>query len=320
MTQSPSANNAAQAAWPDIPYEPWADTCATLHRWTQIVGKFRVAREPWLNHSWSSALYLNARGLTTGPVPIPGGAAEVAFDVIGHRLHATTSHGAQGGFALEPMSVALFWRRFHTLLAKIGAETKIHGAPNEIADAAPFAEDEAHASYDPDAVERFWLALLAVDQVFKTFRTGFLGKSSPSHFFWGSFDLAVTRFSGRPAPLHLGGVPALPDSVATEAYSHEVSSAGFWPGNGLGYPAFYAYAYPSPSGFGEATVSPDAAFWSTDLGEFLLPYDTVRTAPDPDATLLAFLQSTYDAAANLGGWDRPALDCAIGAPGKARPL
>ena len=305
--------------WPELDYAGWADTAATLHRWLQMAGKVRLAHEPWLNHSWQVPLYLSANGLTTSIIHQPHGAFEIEFDFVGHRLVLRSTNHADSGFQLEPMSVAVFHARLIAALEAIGVDPRFDGTPSEIADAVPFARDEEHRSYDPLAVARFWRALLAVDRVFKRFRTGFIGKASPVHLFWGSLDLAVTRFSGRPAPLHPGGVPGLPDAVAREAYDHEVSSAGFWPGDAR-YPhaAFYSYAYPAPDGFGAAIVQPDKAFFSAELGEWLLPYEAVCQAADPEATLLAFLDATYHAAARLGGWD-PALECALGEPGRPRP-
>jgi hypothetical protein len=301
--------------WPELPYADWRDTCATLHLWTQIVGKLRVAQTPWLNHSWHVTLYLTARGLTTSPIPHGHRTFQVDFDFIDHLLRIDTSDGAQRQVSLRPQSVADFHAAVGRALADVGIEVTIDRQPNEIAGAIPFDEDREHASYDPEYAQRFWRILVQADRVLKTFRTGFLGKSSPVHFFWGSFDLAVTRFSGRRAPLHPGGIPNLPDSVAREAYSHEVSSVGFWPGGGaIDFPAFYSYAYPEPAGFREARVRPDAASFNEALGEFVLPYDAVRTAASPDRALLAFAQSTFDAAAELGRWDRAQLECAPGEP------
>jgi hypothetical protein len=309
------------AQWPDIPYGSWHETCAALHLFTQIVGKYRLARSPWLNHSWHATFYVDARGLTTSLVPDGAGGIEVHFDLLDHRISGSTTDGRRGEFALGPMSVAAFHARFIDLVRSLGGTPTFDGRPNEIPDPVPFAEDRTERPYDAAAVTRFFHALVAVDRVFRRFRTGFLGKVSPSHLFWGSFDLAVTRFSGRRAPLHPGGIPALPDEVTREAYSHEVSSAGFWPGGGgCDFPAFYAYAYPAPKGFADARPRPDAASFDKTLGEFLLPYDAVRRAEDPEETLMAFLQSTYDAAADLGGWDRAALECPTGMPRKPRPL
>ncbi|HEY7991488.1 MAG TPA: DUF5996 family protein [Stellaceae bacterium] len=307
-------------AWPSLPFAEWRDTAATLQLWTQIVGKLRVRQTPWLNHSWHSALYVTARGLATSPIPHASGVFDCEFDFVSHALVIRADSGERR-IALRPRSVANFYRAVMDALTRLGMPCAIDRIPNELPDAIPFDRDETHKSYDEDAAHRFWSVLLQCDRVFKHFRTGFLGKASPVHFFWGSFDLAVTRFSGRRAPLHPGGVPNLPDAVAREAYSHEVSSAGFWPGGGaIDFPAFYSYAYPAPSGFGDAKIRPDAASFNAQLDEFLLPYDTVRTAADPDATLLAFLQSTYDAAADLGKWDRAALECALGEPRRPRAV
>ena len=243
------------------------------------------------------------------------------FDFVGHELVVRTSAGGVQRVPLRPKSVAHFYADVMAALAHLGVPCAIDRMPNELPDAVPFDRDRVHAAYDPDAAQRFWRVLLQADLVFKLFRTGFLGKASPVHFFWGSFDLAVTRFSGRRAPLHPGGVPNLPDTVAREAYSHEVSSTGFWPGGAaIDYPAFYSYAYPAPPGFDRVKVRPDAAFFQSQLGEFILPYDAVRTSPNPDETLLAFLQSTYEAAADTGKWDRASLECALGAPRVPRPV
>jgi hypothetical protein len=308
-TQSESAR------WPELPCAAWQDTCQTLHLWTQIVGKVRLARTPWLNHSWHVTLYVSSRGLTTSPIPDGARTFQIDFDFIDHVLWLRTSDGHFRQVMLKPMTVAEFYGDVLHALSELGIAVRINGKPNEIPDAVPFAEDRVHAAYDRDYANRFWQILSASHDVFMQFRTGFLGKASPVHFFWGSFDLAVTRFSGRRAPRHPGGVPNLPDSVAQEAYSHEVSSAGFWPGGGaIDYPAYYSYAYPAPDGFAAARVRPAQAFFSKELGEFILPYDVVRTAADPRATLMDFLQSTYEAAADLGRWERAALECAIGEP------
>jgi hypothetical protein len=307
-------------AWPALPYAEWKDTCHTLHLWTQVVGKVRLAQTPWLNHSWQTPLYLTAHGLSTGLVPHGTRAFDIEFDFVGRRLNARTDTGADG-FALQAMSVADFYRRVMALLADLGVPVAIHAAPNELPEATPFAEDTGARAFDAAAAERFWRALLQADRVLKHFRTCFLGKASPVHFFWGSFDLAATRFSGRRAPPHPGGVPHLPDAVAREAYSHEVSSAGFWPGGpGHEEAAFYAYAYPEPPGFRDAAVAPAAAGYDAGLSEYLLPYDAVRTAEDPDAALLAFLQATYAAAADAGAWDRAHLECGLGEPGRPRAV
>jgi hypothetical protein len=298
---------------PELPYAAWKDTCQTLQLWTQIVGKIRLARTPWLNHSWHVTLYVTARGLTTSPIPDGARTFQIDFDFVDHVLWIRTSDGHFRQVVLKPITVAEFYGDVLHALSELGIAVRINGKPSEIPDAVPFTEDRVHASYDRDYANRFWRVLSASNEVFTQFRTGFLGKASPVHFFWGSFDLAVTRFSGRSAPRHPGGVPNLPDNVAQEAYSHEVSSAGFWPGSGaIDYPAYYSYAYPAPEGFAAAPVRPAQAFFSKDLGEFILPYDAVRTASDPRAVLMDFLQSTYDAAADLGQWDRKALECAIG--------
>jgi uncharacterized protein DUF5996 len=307
--------------WPELPLAAWRDTCATLQLWTQIVGKIRLALTPWLNHSWHVALYVTSRGLSTSPIPHGLGSFEIAFDFIDHLLKISTSDRASRQFALAGHSVASFYAAVMATLAELGIHVTIDEIPNELPDPVRFSEDTQHASYDGDAVQRFFQILVNVDRVFKQFRTGFIGKASPVHFFWGSFDLAVTRFSGRRAPRHPGGVPHLPDDVACEAYSHEVSSAGFWPGGGaIDYPAFYSYAFPEPAGFRAVKVRPDAAFFSEALGEFVLPYDAVRTASDPDRALLDFLESTYQAAANAAKWDREALECEIGKPGVVRKI
>jgi hypothetical protein len=296
-------------AWPDLPLEAWSDTCAALHLWMQIVGKVRLANSPWLNHSWHVTLYVTARGLTTSAIPYGARTFEVDFDFIDHRLIVQTSDGRSSSFPLEAQSVARFYRRLLEEMAKLDLDVRISPQPNEIADPIAFDQDQAHRAYDPEYARRFWQVLVQADRVFKQFRARFVGKCSPVHFFWGAPDLAVTRFSGRRAPPHPGGIPNLPDWVTREAYSHEVSSCGFWTGGGpIPYAAFYSYAYPEPAGFAEASVKPAAAFYSTDLREFILPYDVVRQSERPDDTLLEFLQSTYAAAANLGKWDRASLE------------
>lgn len=308
-----------QTPWPELPTAAWRDTYATLQLWTQIVGKIRLTRSPWLNHSWHVALYVTPRGLTTSPIPDGFGTFQIDFDFIDHVLRVATSDGKARQFALAGLSVASFYATVMATLAELGIKLVIDDMPNELPEPTRFPQDTAHASYDPEAVQRFLQILVNCDRLFKQFRTGFVGKASPVHFFWGSFDLAVTRFSGRRAPRHPGGVPHLPDSVAQEAYSHEVSSAGFWPGGGaVDYPAFYSYAHPEPAGFRTTKVKPAAAFFSNDLGEFILPYDAVRTADDPDRALIDFLQSTYEAAAVAAKWDREALECPPGRPGVVR--
>ena len=311
----------ANPPWPDIPYPAWKETCAALHLWTQVIGKISVALCPWLNHSWHVTLRLTARGLATPLIPLDGRDLQIEFDFRGRVLWLRTSDDDYRQIVLKPMPVAEFYTLVKRELADMGVIARIVPMPNEIEGAVPFHEDRAERPYDADAAVRFWQAMLRSHEVFAYFRTAFLGKCSPVHFFWGSFDLAVTRFSGRRAPLHPGGVPHLPDAVAREAYSHEVASAGFWPGGGaIDYPAYYAYAYPAPVGYADAAVQPGAAFFSAALGEFILPYDAVRTAPDPRAMLLAFLESTYVAAADLGKWDRANLECAPGQIGHPRAV
>ncbi|HEY1751107.1 MAG TPA: DUF5996 family protein [Caulobacteraceae bacterium] len=306
----------ATGGWPALPWPAIGPTCETLRRWAQIVGKVRLARTPWTNHGWHTTLYVSARGLTTGLVP---GGVELELDFLAQALVVRTAGGGERRAPLAAGPVAGFYAAAMATLADLGVATDIVAIPNELPDATPFAEDLAERPYDPALATAFWRALVETARVFQRFRTCFLGKASPVHFFWGAGDLAVTRFSGRRAPLHPGGVPHLPDAVTREAYSHEVSSAGFWAGDdGTGGPAFYAYAYPQPAGFAEAPVQPPAARFDTRLGEFLLPYEAVRAAADPDAALLAFLHSTYDAAADLGGWDRAALECAEGTVGRPR--
>ena len=304
--------------WPTLDYLDWRETCSALHLFTQVGGKYRLAHTPWLNHSWNATFYVTPRGLTTSLIP-DGPGIEIHFDFHDHMVRGTSADGRTGAFPLGPTTVAAFHAAFVDLVSQLGGTPDFDGSPNEVPSPRPFRDDDRDRPYDRGAVERFHRALLNVDRVFKVFRSSFLGKSSPSHLFWGSFDLAVTRFSGRRAPLHPGGIPALPDDVAQEAYDREVSSAGFWPGGGgIDYPAFYAYAYPAPPGFRGASVRPEATFWHAELSEFLLPYDAVRRAADPDATLLAFLNATYAAAADLGDWDRELLDCAPGRPRRVR--
>jgi hypothetical protein len=319
MSKNPQA--APAIGWPALPTAEWRETYDTLHLWTQIVGKIRLARTPWLNHSWHVALYVTSQGLTTSPIPDGVGTFQIDFDLIDHVLRISTSDGATRQLALAGQSVASFYSAVMADLGELGIVLAIEDMPSELPDPIPFSRDSQHASYDPEAVRRFHRILVNVDRVFKQFRTGFLGKASPVHFFWGSFDLAVTRFSGRRAPRHPGGMPYLPDEVACEAYSHEESSAGFWPGSGaIDYPAFYSYVYPEPAGFRTKQVRPAAAFFSEALGEFILPYDAVRAAAEPDQMLLEFLQSTYDAAANAAKWDRDALECPLGQPRVVRQV
>jgi hypothetical protein len=305
----------ATPLWPELKYEAWQDTCATLHLWTQIVGKIRLVQTPWLNHSWHVPLYVNSRGLTTSPIAHGSRSFDIQFNFLEHVLDIAVSDGSARRLPLQPQSVAEFYAAVMAALLELGIPVAINEKPCEIASATPFSLDRLHAAYDPVYGRRFWQVLLQIDRVLKKFRTGFLGKSSPVHFFWGSFDLAVTRFSGRRAPPFSAKVPGLSPEVMREAYSQEVSSAGFWPGgNGTDYAAFYSYAYPVPPGFRESAVRPAEAFFSEPLGEFLLPYESVRAAADPDAALLAFLQSTYEAAALAANWDRAALECALGSP------
>jgi hypothetical protein len=305
MTKS---NVLAAEAWPSLPLDAWSDTCATLHLWTQIVGKIRLAQTPWTNHSWHTTLYVTPRGLTTGSIYVGTRAFQIDFDFVAHKLEILSEKDAVG-FPLEPQSVAVFYRRIMEEIQKLQLNVKINSKPNEVPKAIPFDQDKDHVSYDREYANRFGRVLLQSDRVFKIFRARFVGKCSPVHFFWGAPDLAVTRFSGRLAPPHPGGVPNLPDRVAREAYSHEVSSCGFWPGGGaIDYPSYYSYAYPEPEGFAKSPIKPAPAFYSTDLREFILPYDEVRNAQSPDDTLLDFLQTTYEAAADLAKWDRASLE------------
>ena len=291
-------------AWPPLPLEEWKDTCATLHMWTQIVGKVRMAQTPLINHWWNVPLYVSARGLTTTAMPYNEIFFEMEFDFIDHNLLIECSHGARATVALEPKSVAKFYDETMTALRQVGVEVHIWKTPVEIPDPIPFDQDEQHASYDREYVERFWRILRSSERVMQEFRSRFIGKCSPVHFFWGSFDLAVTRFSGRPAPPKPEA-----DVITREAYSHEVISHGWWPGQGpLGKPAFYSYTAPAPEGLSAAKVRPEQAFYNSEQGLFLLLYEEMRSAPDPDATLMEFLQSTYEAGADLAKWDRASLE------------
>jgi hypothetical protein len=295
--------------WPALPFAAWRDTANTLHMWTQIVGKVRLAQTPWVNHSWHVTLYVTPRGLTTSVIPHGMRTFQIEFDFIDHQLVVSTCDGAIRTLPLQRQTTADFYLRLMQTLQGLDLPVTIHARPSEVADAIPFPEDRIHAAYNADAAHLFWRVLVQVDRVFKVFRAGFIGKCSPVHFFWGSFDLAVTRFSGRTAPEHPGGFPNMPDWITREAYSQEVSSAGFWPGGDtMPTPIFYSYAYPTPDGFGAATVRPVSAEWNADMGEFVLPYDAVRNADSPDDALLAFLESTYEAAANTADWDRQALE------------
>jgi len=299
-----------RSAWPVLPLSGWIDTRDTLHLWLQIVGKIRLACTLPVNHTWHTTLYLTPRGLTTTPIPYGIRTFQIDLDFIDHRLVVTTNGHDVGGLRLEAKSVAAFYRELMGELDRLGLPVRIVARPNELPDPiVPFAKDEAHGAYDADAVERFWRILVQADRVMKVFRSRFIGKCSPVHLFWGAMDLAVTRFSGRKAPEHPGGIPNLPDRVTRDAYSHEVSSCGFWAGTApVEYPAFYAYAYPEPQGFAAAPVRPDGAFYSSDFREFILPYDVVRESPRHDETLLDFFESTYAAAADLANWDRAALE------------
>jgi hypothetical protein len=295
--------------WPALPFEKWRATAETLQLWTQIVGKVRLALTPWINHSWHVTLYLTARGLTTSPIPHGFHTFQIDFDFLSHELKIAKSDGQEKVCPLTAQSVASFYRTLMQTLKELELPVKIDLLPNEIAEPIRFDEDQTHRSYDPDAAHRFWRVLLQSDRVLKKFRSRFCGKCSPVHFFWGSFDLAVTRFSGRPAPPHPGGIPHLPDRVTREAYAQEVCSVGFWPGSAASLtPIYYSYAYPEPPGFAEAKIQPREATYYSPLREFILPYDAVRTAAAPDETLLTFAQSVYDAASLLGKWDREALE------------
>jgi hypothetical protein len=295
--------------WPSIPFNEWKETCATLHMWTQIVGKIRLAQSPWTNHSWHVTLYLTARGLTTSPIPHGFHAFEIRFDFVDHTLRILKSDGSGRDIELKTQSVAQFYERTMSILRELNLPVAINTTPNEIPNPIPFERDEVHRAYDREYANRFWRVLLQCDRVFKEFRSRFCGKCSPVHFFWGAPDLAVTRFSGRAAPKHPGGIPHLADQITREAYSQEVSSLGFWPGNdAMPQAIFYSYAYPEPKGFSEAKVKPDTASYNSQFKEFVLPYDAVRASGSPDKMLLDFAQSTYDAASTMGNWDRAALE------------
>jgi len=295
--------------WPELPLTAWQDTCTTLQLWTQVVGKIRLAHAPMINHWWQVPLYVTSRGLTTSPIPYGSRSFQIDFDFLDHRLLILTSDGAIETIKLASQSVADFHSEVMGRLRALGLETHIWTMPVEIPDAVPFDQDHDHASYDPVYAQRFWRSLVQADRLLTLFRSRFLGKVSPVHFFWGSFDLAVTRFSGRIAPPLSSDSPHLGRWVMQEAYSHEVSSCGYWPGNGgFGKAAFYSYAYPEPKGFGAAPIRPEGAFYNEDLGQFLLPYDAVRQAPSPDDAVMDFLQRSYGAAADLAHWDRAALE------------
>lgn len=299
----------ASDQWPPLPFAEWKDTAITLHMWTQIVGKIRLTLSPWTNHSWHVTLYVTSRGLTTSPMPYGPYTFEILFDFIDHQLLIDKSNGQRRTIPLKSQSVAEFYQGVMRTLNELDLHVSINTMPNEIENPVPFNQDEEHRSYDREYANRFWRVLVQSDRVFKEFRSRFCGKCSPVHFFWGSFDLAVTRFSGRPAPVHPGGIPHLPDAITREAYSQEVSSLGFWPGSAAApTPIFYSYAYPEPPGFAQAKIQPAAASYQPKLREFILPYDAVRNSERPDDVLLDFAQSTYDAASILGNWDRAALE------------
>jgi hypothetical protein len=309
-----TAGTQRQATWPALTLDAWAPTYETLHRWTQIVGKTRLEHSPLMNHWWNVTLYLSARGLTTSAIPYGDRNFELEFDFVGHELLTRVSDGATGSLPLEPQTVADFYGRYLEMMHAVGIEPGIWPVPSEMADTLRFTDDRVHGAYDPDAAHRCWLALVQINRVLGDFRTRFVGKTSPVHFWWGGFDIACTRFSGRRAPTHPGGVPNLPDRVTREGYSHECISAGWWPGTVGGpvsEPAFYAYAYPEPPGCARAPTSPAGSYWHEQMHEWFLPYDVVRSAPDPDDLLTSFLQSTYSAAADLGRWDRQSLERAL---------
>lgn len=309
---------ATPEVWPALPLEEWQDTYETLHMWTQIVGKIRLAQEPLINHWWQVTLYVTSRGLTTLPISDGQRIFQIDFDFIDHHLRISSSDGGIRSIPLVPRSVADFYQEVMSALASLGLKVRIWTTPVEVANPIPFERDTYHASYDAEYAQRFWLILAQTNRVFKEFRARFIGKVSPVHFFWGSFDLAVSRFSGRRAPEH-ASTPLVADFVVREAYSHEVSSCGFWPGGGpIPSPAFYAYTYPEPAGFRDEPVRPKEAFFSRDFGEFILLYDDVRKAPNPDEMLLDFVQSTYEAAASLAGWDRAALERPVLRPTKSQ--
>ncbi|MHB8623830.1 MAG: DUF5996 family protein [Sulfuricaulis sp.] len=305
----PTKNNATNKVWPHLPLEEWQDTYATLHMLMQIIGKVRLAQAPMLNHWWQVPLYVTTRGLTTSPIPYGSDSFEISFDFLDHQLRVQTSNDVIRTLALEPKPVADFYHEFSAILQALGLKIKIWTMPVEVAHPIRFDADYQHRSYVPEQAQRFWRMLRQADRLLQQFRGGFLGKSSPVHFFWGSFDLAVTRFSGRPAPPHPGGIAHMADWVTRVAYSHEVSSCGFWPGGApVPEPVFYAYAYPEPDGYKNYVVRPKAAFYSSEMHEFILPYEAVRRASNPDAMLLDFAHSTYEAAAELGRWDRQILE------------
>ncbi|MEX0720439.1 MAG: DUF5996 family protein [Balneolaceae bacterium] len=309
MKQTKSTGH-SYPSWPELPVlSEWQDTLDTVHLWSQIIGKIRLEHMPWINHSWHTTLYISSRGLTTSLIPHSNGGFEIEFNFQDHLLEIHTVNGKKTSFNLEPMSVADFYNKTMESLRQLDIEVNIYPKPVEIPDPIlPFPEDTKHASYDAEPVHHFWLALTHTHRVFTRFRSGFAGKVSPVHFFWGAFDLAVTRFSGRTAPKHPGGAPNCPDWIMEEGYSHELASAGFWPGTGLGEAAFYAYTYPEPEGFRKAAIKPETAWFHEELGEYILPYKAVQNAPNPDEVLLSFLKTTYKAAAINGDWNRKALE------------
>ncbi|MBN2731225.1 MAG: hypothetical protein JXR26_02240 [Balneolaceae bacterium] len=297
-------------SWPDLPApDEWLETLETVHLWSQIIGKIRLEHMPWINHCWHVPLYVSSRGLTTSLIPHPSGGFEIEFDFMNHKLEIRKVNQESISFELEPLTIADFYTKTLDILSQLNIEADIYPKPVELPDPiVPFPENTDLIAYDSEAIHRFWLALTHVQRVFTQFRSEFSGKVSPVHFFWGAFDLAVTRFSGRPAPKHPGGVPNCPDWVMEESYSHELSSAGFWPGNGFGEAAFYSYAYPEPDGFQNAVIKPEEAHYNQELGEYILPYQSVKNTSNPDETLLDFLQTTYEAAAVNADWDRKALE------------
>jgi len=295
--------------WPQLKYADWKDSQATLHQWVQIVGKIRLRTMPWQNHSWHTTLYISPVGFSTQSIPYDGGAFQIDFNFEEHRLDIVSTHAKTKSMELYPRSVASFYKELLQLLDDIGLDISIHNRPNELEEAVPFHKNEVNCHYDGDAVKNFWEVMVKINCVFTVFRSQFIGKCSPVHLFWGGFDLAVTRFSGREAPLHPGGVPNMPLDVMQEAYSHEVSSAGFWPGSDqFGEPLFYSYCYPTPDDFAKQAVKPSSAFFNEDLGEFVLLYKDLVASDNPDDMLMDFLQTTYDAAAKTLNWDRKALE------------
>lgn len=318
MTDMLETHGPTQELWPALPLAEWVETYGTLHMWCQIIGKIRLARAPFINHWWQVPLYVTARGMTTSPIPNGRSTFQVDFDFLDHRLVLETSTGERGEIELASRSVADFYHEVMDMLHSLGIGVQIWTRPVEIETPIPFEQDEVHATYDPEQANRFWRVLVQADRVLTEFRSRFVGKCSPVHFFWGSFDLAVTRFSGRRAPPHPGGIPNLADWVTRRAYSRECSSCGFWPGGGaVQEPVFYAYAYPEPDGFKDYPIRPARGFYSEEMKEFILPYEAVRASDQPERTLLDFLQDTYEAAAERGGWDRESLEEDYPAPGEA---